>query len=137
MSGVACSYFTLRVVPHPYTGVGVPVGVVLQARTAEYLGLRAVTDADALRRMAPDVDIELLHRYLLSYRAIAAGDPEAGPIALLSRPERFHWLAAPRSDVLQPAPVEHGTADDPDALLDGLFRERVDPPLPGGPPPAR
>jgi hypothetical protein len=125
MSGTPCSFFTLRVVPHPYTGAGVPVGVVLQSRPAEYLGLRAITDADRLGRIAPDVDIELLTRYLRSYQSIAAGEENGGEIALLSRPERFHWLAAPRSDVLQPSPVEHRMAEDPATLLDELFGERV------------
>ena len=125
MTAVACSFFTLRVVPHPHTGDGVPIGLVLQSREAEYLGMRAVTDVDHLRQIAPDVDIELLVRYLDSCAAIIAGDEQAGPIALLSRPERFYWLAAPRSDVLQPSPVEHRTAEDPRACLHSLFLERV------------
>lgn len=120
-----CSFFTLRVVPHPYTGEGEPIGVVLQSRPAEFLGLRAIEDEARLRALAPDVDVELLCEYLASLRAIVAGDEAGGEIALLSRPERFHWLAAPRSDVLQPSPVEHRTADDPEALLDALFAERV------------
>ena len=125
MSGVACSFFTLNVVPHPYTGEGVPVGVVLQSRPAGFLGMRAVTEPDRLRRMAPDVDIGLLHRYLLSCQAIVAGVADGGEIALLSPPERFHWLAAPRSDVLQPSATEHRMAEDPETLLESLFRERV------------
>lgn len=125
MSPVACSFFTLNVVPHPYTGVGVPIGVVVQSRPAEYLGMRAVTDARRLRALAPDVDIELLCDYLRSLEAIVAGDEAGGEIALLSRPERFHWLAAPRSDVLQPSATEHRQADDPAALLDAVYRERV------------
>ena len=110
-----CSFFTLRVVPHPYTGEGVPIGVVVQSRPAEYLGIRVLDDPDRLRTLAPDVDIGLLCGYLDSFRAIVTGDEAGGEIALLSRPERFHWLAAPRSDVLQPSPVEHRTADDPAA----------------------
>jgi hypothetical protein len=125
MRPVACSYFTLRVVPHPYTGAGVPVAVVLQSRPAEYLGIRAITDPDRLRTLAPDVDIELLCRYLDSYQAIAAGRAEGGEIALLSRPERFHWMAAPRSDVLQPSDTEHAVAEDPEGLLERLFDEWV------------
>lgn len=122
---VPCSFAVLRVVPHPYTGEGVPVGVVLQSRPAEFIGLRAITDPHRLRVLAPDVDTGLLTRYLRSCEAIVAGDEDAGEVALLSRPERFHWLTAPRSDVLQPSPVEHRRAPDPAALLDELFRDRV------------
>lgn len=126
MTGLPCSWAVLNVVPHPHTGRGAPVGVVLQSRPAEYVGFRAITDPGRLGRLAPDVDIELLVRYLRSCEAIAAGREEAGEIALLPPPERFHWFAAPRSDVLQPGPIEYGTADDPAGLLDTLFSDRVE-----------
>jgi hypothetical protein len=122
---VPYSYALLRAVPHPYTGVGVPVGVVLQSRPAEFIGLEAVTDPDQLRRLAPDVDVDLLARYLRSCQAIARGDESGGEIALLSAPERFHWLTAPRSDVIQPSPVQHGFTEDPVALLAELFTRHI------------
>jgi len=120
------SWAVLRAVAHPYTGAGVPVGVVLQSRPAEFVGLEAITDVARLQRLVPDVDVELLARYLASCRAIAAGDESAGEIALLSPPERFHWLTAPRSDVIQPTAVQHGTTDDPQVRLRELFAEQVD-----------
>lgn len=126
MKGLPCSWSVLRVVPHPHTGEGAPVGVVLQCRPALYVGLRAVTDPDRLRRIAPDADVALLARYLRSCEAIARGREDAGDIALLSPPERFHWLSSPRSDVLQPGPVEYGSASEPAELLERLFRERVE-----------
>jgi hypothetical protein len=73
----------------------------------------------------PDVDHELLARYLRSCCAIAAGDAAAGPVALGPTSERFHWLTAPRSDVLQSSPVHAGLAEDPARALDQLFREYV------------
>lgn len=115
-------HFTvLRVVPHVHTGAFANVGVVLHARTAEYLDMRAVTDAGAIRRIAPDVDVDLLLRYLACYHQICRGDERAGPIALLPQSERFHWLSAPRSDVIQPSPVHEGTCADPDAELAALY----------------
>ncbi|MGD2067154.1 MAG: DUF3037 domain-containing protein [Gemmatimonadota bacterium] len=126
MRELPCSWAVLRVVPHPHTGAGTPVGVVLQCRPALYVGLRALTDPDRLRRIAPDVDVALLARYLRSCEAIARGRKDAGPIALLSPPERFHWLSSPRSDVLQPGPTEYGSATDPAERLETLFRERVE-----------
>ncbi len=98
---VQYSFAVLRAVPHPYTGEGVDVGVVVHSRPADYLGVRVVSDPAELGRMVGDVDVELLARYLDSCAAIAAGDEGAEPIALLSAPERFHWLTSPRSDVLQ------------------------------------
>lgn len=119
------SFALLRVVPHPYTGAFVNVGVVLQSRPAEFVGLRAITDEGRLRELAPDADIELLARYLRSCEAIAAGDEAAGEIALLSPPERFHWLTAPRSDVIQASAVRSGLTDDPAGTLRALFQEHI------------
>lgn len=119
-------HFTvLRVVPHVHTGAFVNVGVVLHARSAQFLGMRAVTEPARLRTLAPDVDVELLARYLDCYDAICRGKQDAGPIALASRSERFHWISAPRSDVLQPAPVHEGVCADPATELDVLFRAYV------------
>lgn len=119
------SFALLRVVPHPYTGAFVNVGVVLQSRPAEYVGVRAITDEGRLRALAPDADTELLARYLETCEGIARGDEAAGEIALLSPPERFHWLTAPRSDVLQTSPVHSGLTDDPAATLRALFDEHI------------
>ena len=126
MSGVPCSYVILHLVAHPHVGHGVPVGVVVHSRPAEFLGFRAITDPTRLRRIGPTADVELLSRYLASCEAIVAGDPEAGELGLMSQPERFHWLAAPRSDVLQPSRVQYVTATEPQRLLDEIFRTQVD-----------
>lgn len=123
---VPYSFAVLRVVPHPHTGDGVPVGVVMQSRPAEFIRLKAVTEAERLRALIPDVDVELLERYLHSCQAIAAGEEGAGEIALLSPPERFHWLTAPRSDVIQPSAVRHGMTSDPAETLRLLFEEHVE-----------
>jgi hypothetical protein len=115
----------LRAVPHPHIGAFVPVGVVLHARTVDYLGMRSLTDMDELRTQVPDVDAELLARYLRSVRAICEGDESAGPVALTPPSERFHWLTAPRSDVIQSSPVHEGVCVDPEKELDALFRTYV------------
>lgn len=118
-------FAVLRAVPHVHLGTFAPVGVIVHARTAEFLGLRAITDVAMLRERVPDVDVELLARYLRSCAAIAAGDPGAGPIALAPTSERFHWLTAPRSDVLQSSPIHEGVCADPAAALERLFAEYV------------
>jgi hypothetical protein len=122
---IAYNFAVLRVVPHVHTGVFVPVGVVLHARTAEYLGVRVITDADLLTERAGDTDVELLARYLQSCKSIAEGEISAGPIALAPPSERFHWLTAPRSDVIQSGPVHEGLCEDPAATLSDLFATLV------------
>lgn len=120
-------FAVLKVVPHPHLGACVNVGVIVHARTAEYLAMRVVTDASALRALAPDVDADMLRRYLECLEAIARGDPSAGPVALVPTSERFHWLTAPRSDVIQASPVHEGLTDAPSQVLDELFATLVRP----------
>jgi hypothetical protein len=123
---IAYSFAVLCVVPHPHLGTAVPVGVILHARTAQFIGIRVLTDPAALATRAPGVDVELLARYLRDLRAVAEGAADAGPVALLPTSERFHWLTAPRSDVLQSGRVHSGLTEDPAAELDRLFAAHVD-----------
>lgn len=122
---VVYDFAVLRVVPHVHLGAFVPVGVVVHSRTAGFLGLRVLTEPDALRARLPDVDIDLLVRYLRASQAICAGDPGAGPVALVPPSERFHWLTAPRSDVIQASPIHEGLAADPARALDELYEKYV------------
>jgi len=135
MSGPRVDYdfAVLRVVPRVHLGAFVNVGVVVHARTLEFLALRVVTDERLLAAHVPGVDVDLLARYLRSCEAICAGDAAAGPMALAPPSERFHWLTAPRSDVLQSSPVHEGIADDPREALDRLFEEYVTLRHPAGP----
>ena len=118
-------FAVLRLVPRVHVGAFSNVGVVMHARTMEFLALRTITDPRALAILAPGIDAELLARYLHSCAAICAGDESVGPVALAPPSERFHWLTAPRSDVLQSSPVHEGVCDDPAAELDVLFAAYV------------
>lgn len=122
---IAYDFAVLRLVPHPHLERWIPVGVVLHARTAEFMDARVLDDAATLARLAPDVETDVLVRYLRNWRAIALGHADAGPVALYPPSERFHWLTCPRSDVLQSSPVRRGMTDDPAAALDRLWGEQV------------
>ena len=124
---VSYNFAVLRVVPHVHIGSFVPVGVVLHARTTEFIGALVVTDPVDLGARAGDADVELLARYLKSCAAICAGAIDAGPIALAPPSERFHWVTAPRSDVIQASPVHEGLTYDPAATLEDLFAALVKP----------
>jgi hypothetical protein len=122
---VAYDFAVLRLVPHPHLERWAPVGVVLHARTEEFLDARVVDDPVQLATIAPEVDVDVLVRYLRNWRAIARGRAEAGPVALFPPSERFHWLTCPRSDVLQSSPVRRGVAADPGEALDRIWSEQV------------
>lgn len=119
-------FAVLRAVPHVHLGAFMPVGVLLHARQAGYLGLLALTNESTLRDRVPDIDVGLLAKYLRTMERVAAGDATAGPIALAPTSERFHWLTAPRSDVLQASSVHEGLCDgDPERTLARLFAQYV------------
>jgi Protein of unknown function (DUF3037) len=122
---ISYNFAVLRVVPHVHVGAFVPVGVVVHARTSEFLAARVITDQAELSSRVKLDDVELLARYLESCAAICAGDATAGPIALAPPSERFHWITAPRSDVIQSGPVHEGLCEDPEAELEKLFGELV------------
>jgi hypothetical protein len=119
----------LRAVPRVHLGSSANVGVVLHARTAGFLDVRVLTDREALRRRVPGVDAELLARYLEACQAVCRGDPPPpgghDDVALAPPSERFHWITAPRSDVLQASAVHGGVTRDPAATLERLYREQV------------
>jgi catechol 2,3-dioxygenase-like lactoylglutathione lyase family enzyme len=114
-------------VPHAERGERFNAGVVLFARTRDFLGARVALDRRRLSALAPSADADALERQLDGLARIAAGDPDAGPIARLDRPARFHWLVAPASTVIRPSPVHAGTCPDPAEALDKLFDRLVAP----------
>jgi hypothetical protein len=119
-------YAVLRVAPRVERGELVNVGVVLFCRTRRYIGVRVELgerQAAALHALAPELDLDALRAHLASIQAIVAGEPGAGPIALLAQPERFRWVTSPSSTVIQPSEVHGGVTDDPEASLGELFEK--------------
>lgn len=115
------SYAVYRVVPRVDRGERVNVGVVVFCRPLRYLAVRAHLDRQRLAALWPDVDPAALRAHLDALERIAAGDPAAGPIALLDPTARFHWLVSPSSTVIQPSEVHTGLCDDPAEQLGRLF----------------
>ena len=122
------SYAVIRVVPRVERGERVNVGVILFAAELEYLDARIELDAARVRALAPEADLPLIERHLRTFLAISAGEPTGGPMAELAPSERFHWLTAPRSTVIQTSPVHVGRASDPSAALEDLLDDFVRPP---------
>lgn len=118
-------YAVLRVVPDVERGECLNGGVVLLARTRDFLGARVALDRGRLSALWPDADAAALARQLDGLARVAAGDPEAGPIARLPLSQRFHWLVAPASTSVQPSPVHTGLCRDPAATLERLFERLV------------
>lgn len=119
------SYALVRVVPRVERGEFLNVGVVLFSRELDFLGARLDVDEARLRSLAPDVDTTLVERHLRVFEAICAGSADGGPIAALPKPERFHWLVAPRSTMIQTSPVHVGRSQNVERALEHLLNEFV------------
>lgn len=121
-------YAIIRVVPSVERGEGLNAGIVLLCRPERFLGARVALDERRLAVLAPNLDPDTVRPHLEAIERVAAGDPTAGPIAVMGQAERFHWLVAPASTIIQPSPVHTGLCDDPAAELDHLVATLVDRP---------
>jgi hypothetical protein len=119
------TYTILRVVPSVERGEQLNVGVVLFCRQRGFLGARVALDEGRLQALAPGLDLAELVAHLQGLVRVAEGNPAAGAIATLPASERFGWLAAPSSTVIQASPVHTGLSDDPEVTLDSLFMRLV------------
>ena len=119
------SYAIIRLVPSVERGECFNVGVVLFCRQRGFLGVRIELDESRLRALAPELAAREVSAYLEALGRVAQGSAGAGPIAELSQSERFGWLAAPSSTIVQASEVHTGLCEDPAATLDGLFARLV------------
>jgi hypothetical protein len=122
---IAFDYALVRVVPCVERGEFLNVGAILFARTRRFLDARIELDEARLRALWPAVDMDDVRAHLEVIPRVCRGGPEAGPIGELPLPERFHWLVAPRSTIIQTSAVHAGLCDDPARELDRLIERMV------------
>jgi hypothetical protein len=118
-------YALLRVVPRVERGEFINAGVVLHCPEKNFLGARVHLEPERLAALDPSFDQARVLAHLETARLVCTGGREAGPIGLLPRSQRFGWLVAPRSTVVQPSPVHTGFAADPEEALEHLLRTMV------------
>ena len=121
-------YAIIRVVPKVEREEFVNVGVIVSCPGNGFLDARIELDEKRLKTLDPTADLDQIRAHLATIPAICAGGKDAGPIGQLPQRERFHWLVAPRSTVIQTSPVHTGTCKDPVALLEHLVETMVRPP---------
>jgi Protein of unknown function (DUF3037) len=118
-------YALIQVVPRVERGERLNAGVVLYCRPLEVLTAGIELDVQRLRAFAPDADLETVERALAVYPLVCAGDEAAGPVSRLPQAERFHWLVAPRSTIIQTSDVHSGFCTDPGETLEHLMATMV------------
>lgn len=118
-------FAVIRIVPRVEREEFINAGVIAFCIGRRWLGALVHFEEARVRALWPDIDLELARRHLEAIPKICAGDADAGPIARLSARERFHWLTAPRSTIIQVSPVHSGLCDDPEVALKELFQQFV------------
>jgi hypothetical protein len=121
-------YAVIRVVPRVEREEFLNAGVILFCRVRRFLGARIALDRTRLAALWPAIDAAEVEEHLRQFELVCRGDPAAGDLARWPPAERFHWLVAPRSTIVQTSPVHAGRTTDPPAELARLFTELV--PLP-------
>jgi hypothetical protein len=122
-------YVILRLVPDLPRGERINVGVILYCRRRDFLAARVDLDPARLAAIAPGLDPETVRPHLRAICDVASGAGAAGALGALPPSERFHWLSAPASTILQPSPIHTGVTDDPEATLERLFTTLVASPV--------
>ena len=119
-------YAVVRVVPKVDREEFINAGVIVSCPELSFLEARIQLNEARLLALDPNVDLELVRKHLAAIPTICSGGDEAGTIGQLPQRQRFHWLVAPRSTVIQTSPVHTGRCTDPAAALEHLVAIMVD-----------
>jgi len=118
-------YAVIRVVPRVDREEFVNAGVILACQDTGFLDARIEFDPARVLALDPSADLVMIAEHLAAIPAICAGGKRAGPLGALSRRERFDWLTAPRSALIQTSPVHTGRCADPAGALEALMQKMV------------
>jgi hypothetical protein len=118
-------YAVIRVVPHVEREEFINVGVVLFCGKQKFLQAQFHLDEKKLQALCHKIDLQEIGDHITAFQKVCEGGQSAGPIGALSLAERFRWLTATRSTVLQPSKVHPGLCDNPQVMLDRLFTQMV------------
>lgn len=124
---VTYDYAIVRVVPKVERAEFVNVGVIVSCPELDLLLARIELDERRLTALDPTLDLESVRTNLAAIPTICVGGEQAGPIGRLSQRERFHWLVAPRSTIIQMSPTHTGSARDLEAVVERLLETMVRP----------
>jgi len=122
---VTYEYAVIRLVPKVEREEFLNIGLILFSKRKKYLGIKYRLDAERVKALAPDTDIEMVRKYLEAWEKVCKGAPLGGPIGMQELPFRFRWLVAPRSTIIQSSRPHPGLCTDPARVLEELFERYV------------
>lgn len=118
-------YAVIRIVPHVEREEFINAGVILLCAKKKFLRTRVLLREDKIKALCETTDLTELKEHVASFERISKGGDDSGPIGKLPIAERFRWLTATRSTVLQTSKVHPGLCTDPDEMLERLFNQLV------------
>jgi hypothetical protein len=110
-------YALIRVVPRIERGESINAGLILYSKSYRFLKTRIELNEARLTALDPRADVAAIRAALRAFERACS----EGPLAEQTLGERFRWLTAPRSAIVQPGPVHAGVTSDPAADIDRLF----------------
>lgn len=122
---VTYEYVIVRIVPKVEREEFFNVGILLFCKRKSFLGIKYVIDANKLQALASDMELAQLNKHLKAWDQICQGAPEGGTIGDFEVSDRFRWLAATRSTIIQSSKTHSGLCSDPEIELENLFRTFV------------
>jgi hypothetical protein len=125
LTRISFDYAVIRIGPRVDREEFLNAGVILFCLERKYLGAEVHVDEARLRALSPELDLDLVRTRLEAVVKICSGAADAGPVARLPLRQRFQWLVAPRSTIIQVSPVHTGICDTPERCLEELFQELV------------
>lgn len=122
---VTFEYAVIRVVPRVEREEFFNVGVILFSKRKKFLGVKYHIKEEFLNAFSSKIDIDFLEQYLQSWKLVCEGKAEGGPIAQFELSDRFRWLAATRSTIIQSSKTHPGLCSNPSQKLEELFNDFV------------
>ncbi|MCR8668614.1 DUF3037 domain-containing protein [Aestuariibaculum sp. M13] len=118
-------YAIIRLVPKVERGEFFNIGAIVYAKQKKFLGVKYHIDNLKLEAFCKDIDINLINKYLEAWELVCEGKKEGGRIGALDLPDRFHWLTASRSTIIQSSEVHSGLCENPEKTLNDIFQKFV------------
>lgn len=118
---VTYEFAVIRVVPKVERQEFLNVGVILFSKPKKYLAIKYNIDENRLNAFSTNIDIEMLNDSLKAWEMVCEGTANGGPIGQLDLAERFRWLVASRSTIIQSSKTHPGLCHNPQQVLEDLF----------------
>lgn len=118
-------YAIIRLVPKVERGEFFNIGAIVYAKQKKFLGVKYHVDNSKIEAFCKDVDVDLINKYLEAWKLVCEGKSAGGRIGALELPDRFHWLTASRSTIIQSSEVHSGLCKDPKQTLEEIFEKFV------------